>query len=194
MALNTKKHEKCLFSLSACSFIHFPASRGAFSSPERAPSPLQLPNWTKWGSGRRNQWGALGGVGMLLSSPQLLASVSLLSNAIPARLTRSHTNTSIHTDTHTRGGILASINGPHGRQKRALSHWRHWGWLAFLSGGMYVCTHTHTHTRFPKHTSPCSLPLKRYKQTPPTYVHMDPHTCRNTHPALKYTHRHTVRV
>lgn len=25
-----KKHEKCLFSLSARSFIHFPASRGAF--------------------------------------------------------------------------------------------------------------------------------------------------------------------
>lgn len=49
MALNTKKHEKCLFSLSACSFIHFPASRGAFSSPEQAPSLLPLPNWTEGG-------------------------------------------------------------------------------------------------------------------------------------------------
>lgn len=49
MALNTKKHEKCLFSLSASSFIHFPASRGAFSSPEQAPSPLPLPNWTEGG-------------------------------------------------------------------------------------------------------------------------------------------------
>lgn len=35
--------------LSARSFIHFPASRGAFSSPERAPSPLRLPNWTEGG-------------------------------------------------------------------------------------------------------------------------------------------------
>ncbi len=94
------------------------------------------------GSGRRNQWGALGGVGMLLSSPQLLASASLLSNAIPARPTLLHTGKHIHADTHTRGGILASIKGPHGREERALSHWRHWGWLAFLSGGMYVCTHT----------------------------------------------------
>lgn len=44
-----KKHEKCLFSLSACSFIHFPASWGAFSSPKQTPPSHPLPNWTKGG-------------------------------------------------------------------------------------------------------------------------------------------------
>jgi len=109
-----KKHEKCLFSLSALFFIHSPDSRGAFSFPERAPSPLWLPNWTQEGwVWKEERMGCFRWGGMLLSSPQLLASASPLSNAIPACLTLSHT----FTQTSTRGGILASIKGPHGREK-----------------------------------------------------------------------------
>lgn len=140
------------------------------------------------GSGRRNQWGALGGVGMLLSSPQLLASASLLSNAIPVRPTLSHTN----THSHTRGGILASIKGPHGREKRALSHWRHWGWLAFLSGGMYcMYAHTlsHTHASSNTHRLVLSL-LKIQTDTTNICTHMD--TCRKIHSLCSNTHTHTT--
>lgn len=121
-----KKHGKCLFSLSPCSFIHFPDSRGAFSSPERVPSSLRLPNWTKGGwETKEEPMGCFRWGGILLSSPQLLASASLLSNAIPASLSLAHTQAYTFTQTRTRGGILASIKGPHGREERALSHWRH---------------------------------------------------------------------
>lgn len=124
------------------------------------------------GSVRKNQRGALGGVGMLLSSPQLLASASLLSNAIPAGPTRSHAN----TFTYTRGGILALTRGPHGREKRAQSHWRHSGWFALLSGGMYDCTHT----------LPQTVALKRRKQK--IYVH----TWSLTHTHTRTCTRHTT--
>lgn len=66
------------------------------------------------GSGRRKKWSALGGVGMLLSSPQLLASSSLLSNAIPVRQTLSHTNS--HRYTHVEEFWLHS-RAPMGARK-----------------------------------------------------------------------------
>lgn len=131
-------------------------------------------------SGRRNQWGVLGGVGMLLSSPQLLASASLLSNAIPERPTVTHRS----TQTHTRGGILASIKGPRGSEKRALSHWRHWGWLAFLSRGMYSkYAHTHTHTRASSNRHHL-VRSQRYKACQHMYTHG------RTHNLQWHTHTH----
>lgn len=96
------------------------------------------------GSGRRNQWGALGGVGMLLSAPQLLASASLLSNAIPARLTLSHTNKRIHIDTHTwrnsgfnQGPPWEREKGPKPLETLRVVGFPKWG---------CVCMHTHTQT------------------------------------------------
>lgn len=83
--------------------------------------------------------GALGGVGMLLPLLQLLASASPLSKAIPPQLTQTHT----HTD--TRGGILALVKGPHGKEKIAPSRQqRHRGWLALLSRSVNVYAHTQT--------------------------------------------------
>lgn len=140
-----KKHEKCLFSLSAHSFIHFPDSRGAFSSPERAPSPLQLPNWTKGGwETKEEPMGCFRWGGILLSSPQLLASASLLSNAIPASLSLAHTHK--HTHSHRRAHVeefwLQSRvpmgergKGPKPLETLTMVGFPKWGYVP------YVCTH-----------------------------------------------------
>lgn len=83
-----------------------------------------------------------------------------------------HSNTHIRIDTHTRGGILASLMTPVGDGGPKPLGDTEGGWL-FLSGAMYsMCTHTHTHIS-PNHLFLFKMLLL------PRYVH----TCTNTHPA-----------
>lgn len=138
------------------------------------------------GSGRRNQWGALGGVGMLLSSPQLLASASLLSNAIPARPTLSHTNKHIHTDTHTHTWRNSGFNqGPPWEREKGPKPLETLRVVGFPKWG-YVCMHTHSHTHASSNTHRLVLSLLKIQtDTGNIRTHMDPHACTihtlNTH-------------
>lgn len=132
MELNTK-NMKNTYSL-ALSFLFlyslssFP--RGLFLFLSGCHHSSGCLNWPREESVRCFRWGW----GCFCLYHSCLANASLLSDAIPS--SRSHPTT---THSRTRGGILAltkhTHTHTHGRGRRAQSHWRHWRWLAFLSGG-----------------------------------------------------------
>lgn len=152
MALNTKSMKNAYSLFLRVPLFTFQTPEGPFlllSGRHRRSGCLTGPR--EAGRRRRNQWGALGGVGFCcLHHSCWQVRPFCLMQSQQAWVSHTHTSIHIHTDAHTWRNSGFNQGSPWEREERALSHWRHWRWLAFLSGGTYrMYAHTDAHSHMP---------------------------------------------